>query len=214
MAHLTTVFPSSLSYGSGGGPGYRSTVIKAHSGFEERNREWDFPLHYYPINLNNRNESELQDLLDHYHACAGRWNTFNLLDPRDYKSCRISATPDDEDQTIRTATGGETTVQIIKNYTRGGQTQVRKITRPISGTLLIAIDTVAKTSGADYTVDYTTGIVTFTTGLATGEIVTAGYQFYTPCRFDIDDLDLVIQTANCDNGLIGGINVPIVEIRE
>ena len=214
MAHLTTEFPSSLSYGSGGGPTYRTTVVSAYSGKEEANQSWEYPRHAYSISLANRTETELQTLLTYYHACAGRFNTFNFLDPRDYKSTTISGTPANTDQTLHTATGGETTVQVIKNYSSGGTTQVRKITRPKSGTLLVAIDTVSKTSGADYTVNYNTGLITFTTGLATGEVVTAGYEFYTPCRFNSDDLDVAIQTANCDSGLIGSISADLVEIKE
>ena len=214
MAHLTTVFPSTLSYGSSGGPAYRTTVVSAYSGVEERNQAWSYPLHVYQIDLANRNQAELETLVTYYHAAAGMANTFNFSDPRDKKSCPLADTPANDDQTLHTATGGETTVQVIKNYIAGGQTRPRKITRPVSGTLLVAINGTPKTSGGDYTANYGTGVITFTTGLATGAVVTAGYQFYVPCRFNVDNLDLAIQTANCDNGLIGSISCELVEVRE
>ena len=189
-------------------------MVVAYSGKEERNQGWTYPLHSFSIDLGNRTQTELETLGDYYHAAAGRANTFNFTDPRDYKSCALSATPDDEDQSLHTATGGETSIQVIKNYTAGGVTRVRKITRPKSGTLVVAIDTVSKTSGADYTVNYNTGVITLTTGLATGEEVTAGYEFYTPSRFNTDNLDFAINTANCNSGLIGSLSCEILEVRE
>ena len=80
---------------------------------------------------------------------------------------------------------------------------------------MVAIDTVSKTSGAgDYTVNYNTGVITLSTGLATGSEVTAGYEFYTPSRFNTDNLDFAINTANCNTGLIGSLSCEIVEVRE
>jgi len=214
MTHLTTSFPASLSYGSAGGPIYQTTVVRAHSGKEERNQSWTYPLHQYSVDLGNRTQTELETLNNYYHAAAGRANTFNFSDPRDRKSCALSATPANTDQTLHTATGGETSVQVIKNYPAGGVTRLRKITRPTSGTLVVAIDTVSKTSGGDYTVNYNTGVITLATGLATGEVVTAGYEFEVPARFNVDNLDFAINTANCDSGLIGSLACEIVEVRE
>lgn len=215
MTHLSTPFPAALSYGSSGGPVYRVTVVQAYSGKEERNQSWAYPLHTYSIDLSNRLQSELETLVTYYHAAGGREHTFSFKDPRDYKSCALSGTVANTDQTLRTATGGETDVQIIKVYTAGSISRTRKITRPISGTVTVAIDGTPVTTGAgDYTVDYTTGVITFATGLATGEVVTAGYEFYVPCRFDSDNLDLAITTANCNTGLIGTISADIVEVRE
>lgn len=214
MAHLTTEFPAALSYGSIKAPIYRTTVVQAYSGVEERNQVWQYPLHSFQISLANRTQTDLETLTTYYHAAGGRANSFNFTDPTDYKSCALAASPANSDQSLLTAAGGETTVQVIKEYTAGAVTRQRKITRPKLGTLVVAIDTISKTSGADYTVDYSTGVITLTTGLTTGAEVTAGYEFYTPCRFNADDLDFAIQTANCDSGLIGSLSAELVEIRE
>ena len=89
MTHLTTVFPSELSYGSTSAPIYRTEVVVAYSGKEERNQGWQYPLHSFSIDLGNRTQTELETLGDYYHAAAGRANTFNFTDPRDYKSLRV-----------------------------------------------------------------------------------------------------------------------------
>ena len=99
--------------------------------------------------------------------------------------------------------------QLIKNYI-AGLTQVRDITKPVTGTVLIAVDSVLKTETTDYTIDYTTGIITFldTKLPLIGEIVTAGYEFDVPCRFDTDQLNITFDAYS-----IGSTSVPIIEVR-
>ena len=214
MAHLTTVFPAALSYGSVSTRSYSTTVVRAYSGVEERNQNWESSLHGYAIDLANRLQADLESLVDYYHAAAGKANTFNFQDPREYKSCPLADTPADSDQTLLTAAGGETEVQLIKNYIEGGQTSERKITRPIAGSVVVAIDGTPKAEGPDYSIDYDTGLITFTVALTVGQVVTAGYEFYTPVRFATDNLDVAIQTANCDTGLISSLSAELIEVRE
>jgi len=47
-----------------------------------------------------------------------------------------------------------------------------------SGSLTVYVDGVAKTEGTDYTVDYNTGKITFTTAPAAGASITADYIYY------------------------------------
>ena len=63
----------------------------------------------------------------------------------------------------------------------------------------------------DYTVDHTTGLVTFQPGHipAAGAAITAGFEFDVPVRFDTDKLEINLQGFR--HGAIPSI--PIVEIR-
>ncbi len=76
---------------------------------------------------------------------------------------------------------------------------------------MVAVAGVVKSSGTDYTVDHTTGLVTFVAGQipAAGEAVTAGFEFDVPVRFDTDRLD--VNLSGFEHGAIP--NIPIVEIR-
>ena len=68
-------------------------------------------------------------------------------------------------------------------------------------------DGIQATSG--WSVDTTTGLVTFTTAPATGAIVTADFDFDVPARFDTDQMELTIETYEL--GSWG--QIPVVEIR-
>ena len=89
----------------------------------------------------------------------------------------------------------------------GAQTWVRAITKPVAGTVRVALGMVEQMSG--WTVDTTTGVVTFTTAPAGGVIVRAGFEFDVPVRFDSDTLDVTL-----DFERLGSItSIPLLEIR-
>lgn len=76
--------------------------------------------------------------------------------------------------------GTTTKFQITKTWTVGGQSQVRKITRPVSP-IVVKLNGVVLNSG--YTVDYTTGIITFSSPTGTETISVSG-TYDIPVRFD------------------------------
>ncbi len=71
----------------------------------------------------------------------------------------------------------------------------------------VALDGVEQGSG--WSVDTTTGVVTFTTPPANGVAVQAGYEFDVPARFDTDEMQARWDTVNTRSWS----RVPIVEIR-
>ena len=65
---------------------------------------------------------------------------------------------------------------------------MRTITKPVAGTVRVVLGMVEQMSG--WTVDETTGLITFTTAPANGVIVRAGFEFDVPVRFDTDYLEV------------------------
>ena len=95
----------------------------------------------------------------------------------------------------------------MKRYESGAQAWVRRIVKPVAGTVRVAHGGVEAVSG--WTVDATTGVVTFAMAPAAGVLVTAGFEFDVPVRFDTDRLDV---TWDLDR--LGSIaSIPLVEVR-
>jgi uncharacterized protein (TIGR02217 family) len=88
---------------------------------------------------------------------------------------------------------------------------VRRIDKPVDGTVRVAVDGDEQALGVDYSVDVETGIVTFLPGHIPADevVVTAGYEFDVPVRFDTDRIDVNLSSFEAGEVL----NVPIVEIR-
>ena len=202
----TPRFPDDISYGSRGGPGFKTTVTTTASGYETRIVSWSEARHRYNARfgiLNSRSpESALETLLAFFHDRRGMAEGFRYKDWSDYKSCNLADSVSDTDQTIGTGDGVETEFQLIKNYNSVSRT----IKKPVSGSVVVSLDDVSQSSG--WTVDTTTGVITFSSPPGGSVIVKAGFEFDVPVRFDTDELDISI-----DSYLIGSADVPLIEIR-
>ena len=96
----------------------------------------------------------------------------------------------------------------MKRYESGAQTWTRRIVKPVAGSLRVALGGI-EPSPSSWSVNTTTGIVTFDTAPAVGVLVTAGFEFDVPVRFDSDRLDV---TWDLDR--LGSIaSIPLVEVR-
>lgn len=93
-------------------------------------------------------------------------------------------------QNIGTGNGTLTAFQLTKTYVSGSNTYVREIKKPVTGTVKIYLNSLLQGSG--FTIDHTTGIVTFTIAPGAGVAVTADCDFDVPVRFDTDMLSVRI----------------------
>jgi uncharacterized protein (TIGR02217 family) len=85
--------------------------------------------------------------------------------------------------------------------------EVRTIAKPVVGTVKVYLDGIEQASG--WSVDTTTGLVTFSTTPALGVEVTADFEFDVPARFDTDHMGVTIETYR----LHAWQQIPIVEVR-
>jgi len=191
-------FPDDIAYGAVGGPGYSTTIAEAVSGHEHRNANWQQARGRWNIGTGIRNRQQWEEVIAFFRARKGRAYGFRFRDWSDFKAV---AAP------IGTGDGTTTDFQLIKRYGSGGVYEDRIITKPVTGTVKIYLDGTEQTSG--WSVDTTTGVVTFTTAPANGVAITADFEFDVPVRFDTDHLTLSIETF--EHGQWA--DIPIVEIR-
>ncbi len=207
MAFHEVRFPDNISRGARGGPERRTQIVELASGAEERNASWANSRRRYDVAYGIRRTDDLAAVVAFFEARNGRLHGFRYRDWADYKSAPPSQAITATDQQIGTGTGSLQTFQLSKRYTSGAQTWVRTITKPVAGTIRVALGMVEQMTG--WTVDTTTGVVTFTTAPAGGVAVRAGFEFDVPVRFDSDTLDVTL-----DFERLGSITaIPLLEIR-
>lgn len=203
-------FPQDLSYGSSGGPSYKTTLTETRSGVETRNADWASPRRKFNAAYNVRTLQQLDILLSWFHVCNGRANGFRFKDWTDYRSGPLANSPTSTDVAIGNGTGSKTVFQLYKTRSVGGQLKTMTVYKPVFGTVLIAVNGVQKTETTHYTVNYTNGAVTFITAPPNGQPVTAGFEYDVPVRFDTDDLS----DLNAIDFNVFAANVPLIEIRD
>jgi uncharacterized protein (TIGR02217 family) len=207
MSFLETPrFPDNIAYGSRGGPMYSTRIIRVHSGHTKRLARWTYPLHQYDVSYGIRTQSDVYAVLEMFHACGAREHQFRFQDFQDYNSTGdmrtgISAT----DQTLGTGDGAEKDFQLIKTYTKGALSRTRKITKPLAGAL-VSLDDAPQGSG--WTLDTTTGLLSFTVAPGAGVVVKAGFEFDVPVEFADDALDI-----QWDFNRLQSTSIVLAEIR-
>ncbi len=202
-------FPDNIAYGSRGGPGFKTDIVQVDSGAEERVARWAGARRRYDVAYGLRTHDDLSTVISFYHAREGAANGFRFKDFQDYSTAANHRdAPAYTDQVIGTGDGTTTQFQITKTYTSGFQSHVRTIEKPVSGSVLVGIDAVQQVSG--WTVDTTTGIITFSTAPLLNEQITAGCEFDVPVRFE-EAVDEWLGIAY-DNFSFGSTSIPLVEI--
>jgi uncharacterized protein (TIGR02217 family) len=199
--------PLRVNFGSQGGPAFSTEVIVIDGGFERRNQNWSQARRNYDARAGVRSAADAAMLLNFFHARAGRARGFRLKDWSDYSSASDgTSAPFWSDQNIGIGDGSTVNFQLVKNYTSGAVTHTRTIVKPISGSVSVGVNGVQLGSG--FSVNLTTGLVTFATAPASGQSITAGFQFDVPVRFDTDQLAL-----RTENYATYKADIPIVEVR-
>ena len=191
-------FPPDISYGVTGGPEYSTDVVITGSGYEQRNVNWSQARCKYQAAHGVKNENQMKRLLAFFRARRGKAYGFRFKDWLDYTGTG---------EIIGVGDGTTTAFQLIKTYTDdAGYTEVRKIRKPVEGTVKVYVDSVRQTA---LSVNATTGIMTFTVAPAQKAVITADYEFDVPVRFDTDHCPQSIKEWD----LYSWDNIPLIEIR-
>ncbi len=208
-----------ISYGATGGVLFSTDVIPTASGFEQRNINWSEPGGAWNIGQELKTQSELDGLIDFFYARQGMAFSFRFLDWTDFTITN---------QNIGSLDGDASdTLQIVKDYTSAGQTTTRTITKPVdttdanhtlsltgSGdpsytTMEIKFDAVTQTEGADYSIDYDTGLMTDIIGVVVTD-VTVSCSFHAHVRFDSDKQNITIDA----NDILSWTGIPITLLKQ
>jgi uncharacterized protein (TIGR02217 family) len=204
-------FPTSISRTSHGGPERRTDVVALGSGAEERNARWADSRRSWNAGYGVKSLDDLHAAIAFFEERRGRLIGFRWRDPMDCKSCPPEAALTALDQAIGIGDGATASFQLVKTYGSAFNPWTRAIRKPVEGTVVIAVAGITQTPVTAYTVDHATGLVTFQPGHipGVGQLVTAGFEFDVPVRFDTDRLEISLQGFR--HGAIPSI--PIVEIR-
>jgi uncharacterized protein (TIGR02217 family) len=201
-------FPAALSRGSSGGPERRTEIVTLSSGFEERNSPWAHSRRRYDAGLGVRSLDDLAEVVAFFEARHGRLYGFRWKDWTDFKSSRPSATPSPLDQPIGTGDGETRTFALVKIYESGGISYARPISKPVAGTVRVALDGFELGEDA-FTVDPASGRIEFADAPDHGIRITAGYEFDVPVRFDTDRIAASLTSLSA-----GEIpTIPVIEVR-
>ncbi len=194
--------PARLAFGSTGGVERRTEVVTLASGFERRSTPWAHGRRRYLIGAGVRSLDDAAALVAFFEGRRGRLHGFRFRDFADFKSCPPSGSVSPTDQPLGVGDGAATTFALTKAYAD----LARPIAKPVAGTVRVAVDGIET---GDISVDAATGRVTFAAAPGSGALLTAGFEFDTPVRFDTDRIDVTLESF--DAGRV--VAAPLIELR-
>lgn len=198
MAFHDVRLPDDVERGAAGGPNFKTTVIDLANGSEQRNADWQEARHEWELSYGVQDKDDFAAVRAFFFARRGMANTFLFKDWSDYVLT---------DETQGVGDGANMLFQLIKTYENDGPSPYyRRITRPVTGTVVWKVDGVVRSATHNGLGLYTlAGPV-----IANGAIVTASAQFDMHVRFATDKFQLQLEWS--DAGAVGSL--PVIEVRE
>jgi len=191
--------PVEVEQGATGGPRFKTSIQTALSGIEQRIAEWDIARCEYDIGYATRGKADLLSaVIKMWRDRQGPAYPFRFKDWSDFEAIDVE---------IGTGDGDLTAFQLVKRYDLVFEV-TRVIQLPVEGTVEVSVDGDLVEEETDFTVDYSTGMVTFVVAPAADEVITASFEFDVPVRFAEDALK--VSMTMDDYGDISSI--PLVEV--
>jgi uncharacterized protein (TIGR02217 family) len=205
-----------IIYHTVGGPLFSTDIVPVDSGDEYRNARWSLPLGQWELGERSMMPADFAVMKSFFNARKGQAQGFRFKDWADYRDEGggiIVEVPVPPTSTQFEQFSSGPVLQLYKSYTSGGETSMRKISKPVAG-IKIYNDGMLD-SGA--TVDLTSGIVVPSSSIGT---LTWTGEFDTPVRFAVDQLKTEFigvtgagGAANVKDVYLHLLSLPIVEIR-
>lgn len=181
---LEEQFCQLIRYGSSWTEEFEVKETAVSGGDEYRVLMHPYPVRTFDVSFLLDDASLWPQIVNVYMRAHGTYAGFRARCFDEYSSNGPKGTPTPLDQ--QTLVLSATTRQLIKQYGTDKSAGAsgypyRRIRKPVSGTVVVAKNGTTL-SGASFTVDTATGIVTVPSAIIT-DTITAGFQFDFPVRF-------------------------------
>lgn len=225
--HNGAIFPDRLEYGYAGGPAFKTTVNSDFAGNEQRNQDWAQARHRFDVGNALKTKTTYDSLKAFFMARRGRLFGFRFKDWLDFTALdqplvRLDGlgfpVKDGSGNLVSTGDGAATQFQMYRLYDSSSKKFFREITRPRDPAQIevgqekqsfrVRINSVVQTEGVAYTVNRSTGRVSFTSPPGNGLSVDWSGEFDVPARFEADSFPAEIEKFDYHNA-----NFELVEIR-
>lgn len=165
-----------VRYGASYGDDYAVEITKTKAGDEYRQLLHPFPVRDFDFAYDAKASTLYQNIANTYHRAFGRYAGFRVRCLDDYSTNGETSAPTAFDQTLGVISTGAT-YQLLKVYGSGGTPlgigrPYRNIYKPVAATSLVGIAGVV-IRAADWSVDNTTGIISFVADVTTGITINA-----------------------------------------
>ncbi|WP_409592363.1 DUF2460 domain-containing protein [Sphingobium sp.] len=200
-------FPLAIGREASVAPTFSTQIVESVSGHEQRSSDWADARLSFDAGPGVRSQADMAALIAFFRARRGAARGFRFSDPYDDRSCGVGEAPGPLDQHLGVGDGVQAEFGLQRFYGPGEEAQARRITRPVAGTIRVAVNGVEMVGGWSHS---GLGVIAFDVAPVEGAVLTAGFRFDVPVRFAEDRLEINRATFAAGEAP----SVPLVEIRE
>ena len=177
MTFIDMRLPSKFRYGFIGGPRMDTNIGNSDSQYVQAVGIGDSFVREYKGTMFSTTKADIDQLQAFFMIARAERHTWRFSDPNDYTAT---------DANIGTGNASTLIFQMRKQYVFGAFTEQRTITKPVSGTVVVKLNGVTKTETTDYSINYSTGVITFVVAPGSGVVITASFEFDVHVRWGVN----------------------------
>lgn len=197
-------FPIDIAFNSEGGPTRRTEIVTLANGREERNSPWANSRRRWNAGYGVKSMADIETVIAFFEARRARLHAFRFRDPFDHQSAAYGRSIAPTDQVLGAGDGARRGFPLVKRYESGPASYLRPIAKAVAGSLRAAVDGVEVGAA----LDEACGAAVLDAAPAAGAVVTAGFLFDCPARFDADQLSVNLAAFRA-----GDIpSIPLIEV--
>lgn len=215
-------FPDKILRAAKGGPRFKTSLGTGDSGIQTANQDWPSSIREWVVGRKMTTKDGLDELLAFFECRGGQAYGFLFRDPSDFfvglKYTQGVGFEHDAASNFATGDASTTVFQLQKKMVSGPTTKYRKITRPLdkdrSDAPTGALDPKVYLGGVEqvsgWTLNYSTGALTFTSPPGDGVAIGWSGMFDIPANFQTDEPEFEVDAyfvASC-------LGIPVREILE
>ena len=202
MAFFDERFPDDIAQGATGGPRWKTTAVESAGGYRWANRDWSDALHYFEVSQAIKSREAFERVRAFFYVVAGRFDAFRFKDFSNYRVGQAAG--------VLQAIVAGTTYQMFKAERFGAREYLRRILKPVNGTVTVYRTRTGVTTAISPAIDYTTGVVTVS-GHVSGDTYAWSGEFDVPVNFTDDSMETA-QQVGPDQGML--MSWPSIQLRE
>lgn len=160
MAFIEDSFPSDYDYGSGFETAYAVDVVTTIGGDEYRSQRHPYPILTLDVDFTRQRDDVIKRILDLNNRAGGMMDAFRVKNWNEFSTNNYRDVPTALDQPVSVdALTGK--YQLMRWYGNPADPKCRRrrLRKPVANSVLFGVGGAAYPTG-QYTVDYTTGLVT------------------------------------------------------
>lgn len=198
-------FPEDVSFGSSGGPTFKTSVFEAYRGGEKRNVDWASPLMEFDVAYGIKTTAQMARVIEFFNARRGKLRGFRYKNWANYEVINDN---------IAIGDGVNQRLPIVRTYGFTAARTFKRLHKIVRGSVRgVSVGGVDMVENEDFSIDYNGGEIIFRSGAIPAygvPVIVERLEFDEPVRFDVDNLSITIEQFN--NNSVG--RLPLVGIRD